>query len=150
GSKGRHEGLKERQEGLKGRQDGWKEGAQPLPAFHPSYLPTFPPSSLPFLPSCPSAFPPCRLAVLSRPAVLSSRLRQQQREGRALAGRRLYFDVAVVHLDGTINHRETDSAALLLGGEIQIENPLQVLGVDAHTRVAHADPHAAAARRLAG
>src|SRR5262249_62007627 len=55
---------------------------------------------------------------------LPLRLREQHAERRSRAGRRLHLDVAVVHLDSTINHREADTAALLFGGEVQVENAL--------------------------
>ena len=42
-----------------------------------------------------------------------------------------YLNLAVVHLNRAIHHRQADPAALLLGREIQIEDALQVLGLDA-------------------
>ena len=54
-----------------------------------------------------------------------------------------------MHLNRAIHHRQADAAALLLGREIQIEDALQVLGLDADAGVGERDRHAAAARRLA-
>ena len=68
-------------------------------------------------------------------SVLFSRLRQQDSERRARPWSRLYLNLAVVHLHGAIHHRQADAAALLLRREIQIEDPLQMLGLDADAGV---------------
>ena len=51
-----------------------------------------------------------------------SRLREHQAELRPPPGRRLHLDLAVVQLDDAEDHRQADAAALLLGGEVEVED----------------------------
>ena len=85
-----------------------------------------------------------RTPLLSR--VRCSRLREDQPEPRAAAGRRLHFDFAVVQLDDAVDHRQADAAAFFLGREIQIENPAEVLGRNPDAGVLDVDLDPAAAR----
>ena len=64
----------------------------------------------------------------------SSCLWQEDAERGSAAGRGLHFDLAVVHLHGPVDHRQPDAAPLLLGREVQVENPLQVIRLDADCR----------------
>ena len=75
------------------------------------------------------------------PGGRASCLRERDPERRALPWRRLYLNFAIVHLNGPVDHRETDAAAAVLGREIQIENPLQMLGFDADAGVGKGDEH---------
>src|SRR5262249_53935408 len=78
-----------------------------------------------------------------------SGLGKVDRERCALPRSRLYFNLAVVHLNRAINHRETDAAAFRLGREVNIEDPLQVLRLDAASGVRHYQLGTVAASRLA-
>ena len=57
----------------------------------------------------------------------------------------LHLNLAIVHLHGAIDHREPDPAAFGLGREIQVEDPRQVFGLDADTRIGKRDGDPAAA-----
>jgi len=70
--------------------------------------------------------------------VLTSSLKspwQENPERRAATRRGLDLDLAVVHLDDTVDHRQPDTCPLLLRGEVQVEDPAQVLRCDADTGV---------------
>src|SRR5689334_4603281 len=60
-----------------------------------------------------------------------SSLWQQDPERRPGPGCGLYLNVAVVHLDRPVHHRQPDPAASLFRREIKIEDFLQMLGADA-------------------
>src|ERR1700676_5207830 len=77
------------------------------------------------------------------------RLWQEDADRRPVPWNRLYLNLAVVHLHGAIDHRESDAAAVFPGGEVEIEDPLQVLRLNADARVGKRNGGAAGARRLA-
>ena len=53
--------------------------------------------------------------------------RQPEMEGRAMPEFRLHLNVALVLADDRIDRGQPQSAAVLLGGEVRIENPAEVL-----------------------
>src|ERR1051326_4943015 len=73
--------------------------------------------------------------------------RQDQRERRAAAGRRLHVDAAVMELDEVPRQRQAEAraAAARAPAELRlvelVEDPLQVVGRDADPLVAHVDAH---------
>src|SRR5437763_1619841 len=76
-------------------------------------------------------------------------LREQHAKRGARPWRRLYLNLAVVHLHGPVDHREANPAASLLRCEIEIENALQVFGRDADACVGERHRHAMAPPALA-
>src|SRR6185295_608468 len=69
----------------------------------------------------------------------SSCLGEEQPKRRSQPWSRLYLNFSVVHLHRAVDHRQTDPAALVLGREIEVEDFLQVLGLDTDTRVRERD-----------
>ena len=63
--------------------------------------------------------------------------RQPDVEGRAAAELRLHLDVALVPFHDGIHGGETEAAALLLGGEVGVEDLRQMLRLDARAGVGH-------------
>jgi hypothetical protein len=60
--------------------------------------------------------------------ISSTPLRQQQRERGAAAGRGLHFDLAVVHLDDPVDHRQPDPGSMILRREVEVKDTVEVLG----------------------
>ena len=63
------------------------------------------------------------------------RLRQQHLERRAAAWRGLDFDLAVVHLDDPVDHRQPDTRSMILRREVQVKDAAEVLRGDADAGV---------------
>src|SRR5262249_60668953 len=71
--------------------------------------------------------------------VSSLRLWEDEAESGPAARSRLDLDFAVVELDDTIDHREADARAPLLGREVEVEDLPEVLGWNADAGVFHVD-----------